>query len=258
MKSRLVLNLALAALLLGLGLFAWFHSKTAPQPAYRLSAQAPATATRIVLSRPGQPELKLEKGPSGWRLTAPFAARADSPAVDRLLTLLAATSTRRFPADDPARFGLDQPMVRLAIDNQEFIFGTQQPVTGEQYVATGGSVYLVASRYLADALQPATNLASKHLFGHDEIPTGIELGRAETVPPKHWLQSWREATSLVTQPYAGAKSRGQIRVRLANGAALSLAILQREPELVLLRADEKLQYHFPLEAGKRLLNPAAN
>ena len=258
MKSRLVLNLALAALLLALGLFAWFHSKTAPQPAYRLSAQTPATVNRIVLSRPGQPAVKLEKGPSGWQLTAPFAARADTPAVDRLLSLLAATSARRLPADDPARFGLNQPMVQLSINSQEFIFGTQQPITGEQYVATGSSVYLVASRYLADALQPATNLASKHLFGHDEIPTGVELAGAETAPPKQWLQSWREATSLVTQPYAGAKSLGQIRVRLASGATLNLAILQREPELVLLRTDEKLQYHFPAETGKRLLNPAAN
>ena len=258
MKSRLVLNLALAALLLGLGLFAWFHSKTAPQPAYHLSAQAPATATRIVLSRPGQPELKLEKGPSGWQLTAPFTARADTPAVERLLTLLAATSARRFPADDPARFGLDQPMLRLAINNQEFIFGTQQPITGEQYVATGGSVYLVASRYLADALQPATVLASRHLFGHDEIPAGIELAGAENAPPKQWLQSWREATSLVTQPYAGTRPLEQIRVRLASGATLTMSILQREPELVLLRADEKLQYHFPAETGKRLLHPAAN
>jgi len=42
---------------------------------------------------------------------------------------------------------------------------------------------------------------------------------------------------------------------LKGGAELALGLLAREPELVLLRADEKLQYHFRADAAKRLLSP---
>jgi hypothetical protein len=42
---------------------------------------------------------------------------------------------------------------------------------------------------------------------------------------------------------------------LTGGAELALGLLAREPELVLRRADEKLQYHFRADAAKRLLSP---
>lgn len=160
MKSRLLVNLALAALLLGLGLFAWLRPGPATVPEYRLSSQVPTAVKRVTISRPGQPDLILEKTAAGWRLTAPFAAQAENRAVEAVLALLSAGSQKRFPADDPARFGLDQPMLRLTMDGQAFVFGTQQPVSGEQYVATGGTVYLVSPRYLADALQPPARFAA--------------------------------------------------------------------------------------------------
>ncbi len=154
MKSRLLVNLVLAAILVALGLFTWLRPGPGPHPEYRLSTQTPATVRQMTISRPGQPDLVLEKAPSGWRLTVPVAAQANEQTVNGVLRLLSATSQRRFSAADLARFGLDNPIACLTVDGQEFVFGTQQPVSGEQYVATGGVVYLVSPRYLAAALQP--------------------------------------------------------------------------------------------------------
>jgi hypothetical protein len=159
MKSRLLLNLALAAILVALGLFAWLRPGPAPHPEYRLSTQAPDTVRRMTISRSGQPDLVLERTATGWRVTEPVAARANDQTVNGVLRLLSATSRKRFPAADPARFGLDNPILRLTVDGQEFVFGTQQPVSGEQYVAAGGAVYLVSPRYLAAALQPLAQFA---------------------------------------------------------------------------------------------------
>jgi len=44
-------------------------------------------------------------------------------------------------------------------------------------------------------------------------------------------------------------------VRLANGKTVQFHILQREPDLVLLRGDENMQYHLPGGVGNRLLEP---
>ena len=56
-------------------------------------------------------------------------------------------------------------------------------------------------------------------------------------------------------PHAGSVPRGVITVTLKTGATLPFDIVSREPALVLLRIDERLQYHFAAGIGKRLLSP---
>jgi hypothetical protein len=70
-----------------------------------------------------------------------------------------------------------------------------------------------------------------------------------------WGDDWRSAASLLTQQSAGAAKGDVITVKLKNGKDVRLTIVQREPELVLRRDDEGLQYHFSAAVGKRLLTP---
>jgi hypothetical protein len=71
------------------------------------------------------------------------------------------------------------------------------------------------------------------------------------------VDDWRLASSLLTQP-AGAKPAAEtIEVRLADGRVLKLGVHQSGPELVLVRADEKLSFHFSGEMARRLLSPPA-
>ena len=56
--------------------------------------------------------------------------------------------------------------------------------------------------------------------------------------------------------YSGRQAVGKINLKLRDKEKkVELAILAYEPELILYRKDEGLEYHFPLEAGKRLLRP---
>ena len=48
-----------------------------------------------------------------------------------------------------------------------------------------------------------------------------------------------------------------VGITLKDGTQLALGIVQREPELVLLRPDEGIEYFFLSEIGKRLLEPPA-
>lgn len=70
-----------------------------------------------------------------------------------------------------------------------------------------------------------------------------------------WVDDWRQASALHAAPFVHGKPVGEISVYLKNGKKLTLGILQREPELVLLRTDEKLQYYFVATVAKRLLLP---
>ena len=272
MKSRILLNLALAALVAVLILLVWLKPKPMARTDFRLSTLASASINRIAIEKPGQPTIVLQKNPAGWRLIAPFRARAETRTVGRLLETLAATSLQRFPATDLGRFQLDQPLLRLTLNDQEFSFGTQNTLTGEVYVATGGSVYLVAPSYLAHAMKMPADFAAQAFLAEDEKPAGFEFanlklsqdseGKWSASPARpdwsqddlnRWVDEWRNASSLVTQPYDGTPAQESFTLRLANGKLIPCKILRREPELVILREDEKLQYHFPAEIGKRLL-----
>lgn len=273
-KSRLLLNLALAALVIVLALFVWLKPKPAAQAEFKLSTLAAKDINRIALEKAGQPAIVLQKSAAGWRLSAPFSARAEGAMVGRILETLTATSPQHFPATDLGRFQLDRPLLRLTLNDQEFSFGTQNPLTGEVYVATNGGVHLVAPRHLASALKAPTDFVSRAFLSEEEKPVGFEFanqrlsrqsdGKWLASPPhpdwsqdglNRWADEWRHVSSLVTQPYGGSPLKESVTLHLLDGKTIACRILQREPELVLLREDENLQYHFPAGIGKRLLRP---
>lgn len=273
MKSRLILNLALAALVAALALFVYLRPGPQGAAELKLSAIAPAQALRIAIQRTGQPPIVLQRSGAQWLVSAPFNARADSARVERVLKILGATSSQSFAATDLGRFGLERPPLRLTINDQEFAFGTQHPLSAETYVATQGRVYLVPPGHLASSAANAADFASKELFAPDENPVGFtfpgvtlqqQQGKWSRLPAgpelsqdslNAWADEWRHAIAFIAQPYAQGKHSAQFSVRLANGKIVPFQILQREPDLVLLRSDENMQYHFPGGVGKRLLEP---
>jgi len=67
---------------------------------------------------------------------------------------------------------------------------------------------------------------------------------------------WQQASALSVQRHSGKRPSAWISLTLASGAkpaSVRVGVLAREPELVLYRPDEGLDYHFPAELGKRLL-----
>jgi hypothetical protein len=274
MKPRIWLNLALAALVAVLILLVWLKPRPTAQTEFRLSTLASASINRIAIDKPGQPAIVLQRNLAGWRLSTPFQARADGTMVGRLLEILAASSLQRFPATDLGRFQLDNPLLRLTLNDQEFSFGSQNTLTGEVYVATNGGVHLVAPSYLAYAMKMPADFAARSLLAEEEKPAGFEFadlklsqnsdGKWLASPARpnlsqddinRWVDEWRHASSVVTQPYDGTPSQESFTLSLGDGKLIPCKILRREPELVMLREDEKLQYHFPSEIGKRLLRP---
>jgi hypothetical protein len=70
-----------------------------------------------------------------------------------------------------------------------------------------------------------------------------------------WGDEWRAASSLLTQKSAGAATGEPVTVKLKDGRSIRFVVAKRDPEPVLLREDEGLEYHFSAAAGKRLLTP---
>jgi hypothetical protein len=191
--------------------------------------------------------------------------------VARALSVLEAKSTMSYPANELKKFDLDPPSVQVIINEKSFAFGAINPVTREQYVLTNNTVHAIEMRHGAGLPLDASALLHKELFGADEIPVKFmftefsiasndgkwlltpSAGELSQDDYARWVDAWRQASAMRAEPYDKRRPVGEMRIELKDGKNLSLGILSREPELVLLRTDLNLQFAFAGEVGKRML-----
>ena len=269
------LNAALAVIVVALGSYFYFRPARDAAPEYPLSALTARDARSVTIERAGTAPVVLEKRQDGWFLTAPLAARADEARMQQVLAIVEARSAHRLPARERRQFGLEPPQARVIVDGQVFGFGRVNETTREQYVMAGDAVYAVHPGYGSALPARPTDAASRQLFDSREVPARIESrqfvlaeqnGRWTLAPGGRdlsqddlirWVEEWRFAAALRVTPRSAAPARDEIRIGLKNGGAFTVGVLAREPELVLARSDEKLQYHFRAELAQRLLSPPA-
>jgi hypothetical protein len=274
MRRAWIVNLLLLALVVGLGLYIVYRpADEAPQ--HKLTTLVPSAVSHVVIEpRNGEP-IELAKRGDPWYLVRPFQARADRSQVERLLEITSATSKEKLAATDLARFDLDRPALTVTLGEQRLAFGAVNPLSQEQYALAGDSVYLLPSFYGSLVPQKAERLLTHSLFIEGESPVAFVLPgfRIELQGPKwvrlpasaqeqpsqddfnRWVEGWRFASSLLTQRATSSAATQHIEVRLADGRTLRLGVLQKQPELILVRPDEKLQFYFSGEMAKRLLTP---
>lgn len=270
MKYRLWINLALALAVVALAWLVFFKPEPTDPSKHKLSTLSASSINEITIAPAQRPRVVLAKRAGNWFVTAPFAARADAARVDSLLGLLSAESEQRFAAQDLARFELDHPLARVKLGTQEFIFGGAHPLTNQLYVLTQGAVYLISPVYFVDIAKQPADYAAKQLLDAAENPVAFEFARfkltridgkwkREPVDPafsqddaNKFADEWRHAQALaVSQPRAFTATE-RITLRFASGQTLKLQAVQQEQEWVVLREDEKLAYHFTLDAARRL------
>jgi hypothetical protein len=153
-----------AALLVlaGLGSYIWFvERKREPKPEgerekVTVLAVDKAKAKEISLAAAGGESIRLVKEGSAWKVAAPFAAPADTSAVESLLTSLEKLEADEIVVEQAANlseYGLDQPsrtvtaVVEGAPAPLSVQFGTKSPDGSSVYARTGTTrrVYLVPS-----------------------------------------------------------------------------------------------------------------
>jgi len=281
MRGRWLLNLGLALLAGVLALLLLEQPGVTPPPApERLSTRDPSAVQKITVRRGDSPAVVLERGAErAWRIVAPFTARADARHAEGLAQLLAAQTSAAFAAEPVAlaQYGLARPSVVLDLDGFEIALGATHPIGRERYVLADNKVQLVSETVLQFVPADATDLVDPRLFEPGVRPVAIDLPgfrlekgeKAWRLDPANeqpsqdrlleFVDDWREARALSVQRQSGHVPTAQVTVTLeaANGERIErhIGVIARAPELVLLRADEGLQYRFPAALGARLFAP---
>jgi hypothetical protein len=280
MSPRWWLNLGLVVAIGGLVAIVIFKPG-AERPAAKppLSALAADAIQSIAVERPGQPAIVLEKTGAHWRLTAPFSARANPFRVENLLRVATAGSEARLPVEEAtlAQYGLAKPLLGVRFNDELIQFGAMHPLKQQLYVRYQDSVHLIGAHHFQPAAVRVNDFISSSLIEDGREPLALRLPAFTltrtngdwTLAPENkqlssdrivqFVQEWRHARALTVNRYEGKPYKEKVRMDFTGDApdeqsTLEIGILARTPELILVRKDEGLQYHFPEDTGQRLLS----
>ena len=286
MKARWFVNLILLVLILGVAAFIYTRPRTEAKvsQSYEISTLKLADINRASVEQPTKAPVVFEKIDGYWYVAQPYKARADQMMVNRMLSIVAAKSSDKFPADDLARFGLDKPRLKLKLGDDEFLFGTFNPVTEAQYVVYKDAVYMLPVSYSESAQVQLTEFLDKspmkpsekivgfdfsHLEQWEETRLNVDMvnGKWTATAPKakidqnemnEWFDSyWTHMSVQSVEPYTPDRKATlpSFEVKLKDGSKVHFDKLQESPQLLLGRPDEGMLYHITQDIGFTLVNP---
>lgn len=269
MKPKLLLNLILLAVLAALAAVALFEpGKEKAKKVYLTDIDIDAVG-RFELGN-GE-SLAFEKQNGHWRLAAPFPAPANDIRVRQLLNIAKAESKARYPLkpEDLPKFELDKPKAVLALGQTRLAFGGFEPIDMLRYVRIGDTLHLVTDDFAHHLAAKATDYVDKKLLPEDARLKELELpglsaklggkGQWTLDPPgdapamAELAAAWQSARAIEVRRREQPVQGEGIRIALAEGQPVEYVIVQREPDLLLVRPDWKLEYMVAGDAGKRLL-----
>lgn len=151
MKSRYLINLFLAMLVIGLY---WLNSQPDTKSVSKyenLSRISSEGINNIEIIRANSETIVITKQQNGWQLTQPIKAKANDTRIELILSILASPSYAQLAVSDQTeltRFGITDNATRLLLNDQLFQFGTTEPLSKQRYVAYDNIVHLIEDQVI--------------------------------------------------------------------------------------------------------------
>jgi hypothetical protein len=257
----------------------YFGQKKEPAKGQPLTGLKTEAIDKITLHHPNMADIVLEKKAGEWALTAPVQVAADPYELNSLLGMADAETKASIEPKDVklADLGLEPPGLSLTLDQVKIDFGGVEPLSFRRYVETGGKISLIDDPPASALDADYSDLVAKYL-----LPRGAEIssiavpglkvtrsadGKAWTADPadpaagsdelQKFADAWTNARALWNAaPPADAKpptNPEAALITLKDGSSLSFNIVGRDPQLVLERADLKVQYDLAKSDADKLL-----
>ena len=269
------LNLALALLIGGLVVVALFRPGLEPaQPVTPVTNLNIESIQQISVQRPAQDSVLLRKEHHQWQLIKPVRARASNFIVNEIFAVATAASQNQLPysaAEEAGKYGFSNPRAVVQLDHSTITFGDTNPLNQLQYVLYEKQVHMVSANLIWSVNRQVNEYIDKRLLESRQSPQSIQFAdgtllelvngswsasKGNVIQPKESLaqlvNEWRYANAARVAPYEQDRAQGSVRVAYGDGKVIEFDILSMNPELILMRKDERLQYHFPGTAVTRL------
>lgn len=272
MQPRNLLNLAMLAALVALGLTVWLSGGKQEQASLLMQLPQQQGINDIRITHKGEQRHFQRQGET-WRMLEPLDIAANEVQIEKMLNLRMARSEKHFSveADEMDKFGFTAQALEVELDGHRLRFGTTDPLQGRRYVAYQGQIHIIDRdlHYLFN--MPLGKYISPRLLPVDSRLTAVHTPEAEVILEQgNWvakgegeapsadqiaayLDEWRYASAMEVGLYQG---NGGEKIRVVTEQGEYVFDLHRDDtEIRLGRADLKIQYHLPTDVVKRLLHP---
>jgi len=288
MKNRWLINIILLVMVLSISLFLFLKpAKIKQTKQFSISTFNLSDFDSIKVDFPSKASVILKKSSESWDMIEPVKARADQFSVQKIISIVATSSSEKLPSNDLAKYGLDKPTMKLKLihkgQEEEFIFGTYNSVTEDQYLLYKENVYLISGSYSEAAATQPIELIDKLPLSKSEEIKYFDFSRLEQWQSKRlkvtrnnneWsanegsqfkqneMAEWFDMTWVKNPAKSVEKSSIDLRVpyksfdiHTIDGKKITFLRLQESPETKLYRVDEGLLYNFGSDIGFTMMNP---
>ena len=239
MGNRWLTNLVLLLILILLGL-GIRHELAEEGRTPTLAGLDPASLSLIEVEREGEPRIRIERGPDGWRLLEPLQVDADPSRIDGLTAILGTPVQRSFPAQaaDLAQLGLAPSRLRLRLDGLTLAFGGLDPLTQQRYVAADGLVHLIEDRFYHLLIAPPIDFVSRSILPAGRPPAFATLGGVPVAARS--LEVLDNLAAERVEPLTGDLTGQPAQIKFSDGQALRFLV--SEDRRRWSRLDQRLRY----------------
>ena len=276
MRSRLLLNLVLLLVVIGLAIVVLnTSSEQDKNPITRLTDLSAEEVTRIELHRQNEQPVSLYREQDVWYMAEPYQLAANDYRVQALLRLLQTEyrSRHNIGDRDPARYGLANPRSTVVFnDKLKIEFGNTEPLSKQRYLRIDDQLYLVSDTHYYHTVSPATGYLSYALLPPGkitalelpELQLSLEQGQWHSDPPHEahsaddfteLVANWRSAQALRLEPYKQERlPNANIEVQLeGRESPVRFTLQEQDGQPGLLRQDARMRYVINDEIRQQLL-----
>ena len=278
MNTRLLLNLFLffgLAVLVSLAIYE--PGKNQASDIITISSLNTNTIQHLKIINSRQQTSEFIKNENLWFMTQPFSTSANQNRINKLLEILQAVSIAQYPMSsvDANQLQLDMPTLTLSLDNLTMEFGTTETLSGNRYLKIANTVHLITDRYSYLTHGDATNFVNTKLLPENaEITTlnlpnitlqkhkddwlinGSEIATSTKKDVQNLLVNWYQANALLITKPKGQHDQQSPLITISimdNNKPIQLIVNKTDDEIIFIRNDTGLRYHFSQELGQKLL-----
>jgi len=273
MRSRLLLNLFLFLVVIGLVLFLSRTTNDVNEQDIVLTSLDPNSINKIKIIRRDLEEIYFSKQGNQWMIQTPYEIAANNMRINTILKLLQAHSYTQLDSNDVElnRFLLDDPVVSIQFDDTKIDFGDTSPIGKDKlrYVLLNNIVHLIndslyqqlltnASFFISPKLIPEeSNIKALHLLKHDillvdgiwKIDPNMDIGTDDIIAV---LNAWRNAEAITVRKFIRGDIKEKITIELDQTQAIEFLVVSPLPNLVLARPEFNVQYHISSYEAEKL------
>ena len=272
MDKRLRINIGLLAFIVLLTVVLLYTGEeTDPEPVY-ISEINRDGINRIEVIRKGLDDFVFNKQGDTWFMQSPLEFTANNARINAMLRILTAESFGQLnPAEvELSRFELDDPLIKIKLNEHEFIFGNTDAIDQRRYVLFNDTIHLTNdslykqlttnAAFFADTKLLPVNIKIASIQYPDnkmELIDGTwQLTRLMDIHPDQFKRiafNWTNALAISVSKYAEPESRSTISVTDSNNNVIEFVIIATDPNLILGREDLGIQYHMGSDEAEKLL-----